>query len=68
MKENKSECVLCKDVEMKSRKKHPRWIADLQVSTAILARNQVCRGYTVLIYHKAHVTELFQLRKEDQIA
>ncbi len=53
---------------MKSKEKHPRWIADLRVSTAFLSSNQICRGYTILIYNKAHVTELFHLRKEDRIA
>jgi diadenosine tetraphosphate (Ap4A) HIT family hydrolase len=68
MKEHKSECVFCKDIDTSLKGKRPRWIADLQVSTAILCTNQICRGYTILIYNKAHITELFQLEREDQIA
>lgn len=68
MKEDKSKCILCKEIDINCRKKLPRWIADLQVSTAFLASNQICRGYTVLIYNKAHVTELFELEKEDRTA
>lgn len=68
MEENKSKCVLCEEVDPKFRRKHPRWIADLEVSTAFLAGNQVCKGKVVLIYNKDHKTELFQLEKEDRIA
>ncbi|MCJ7578066.1 MAG: HIT family protein [candidate division Zixibacteria bacterium] len=68
MKEHKSECVFCKDIDTSFKRKRPQWIADLQVSTAILCTNQICRGYTILIYNKAHITELFQLEREDRIA
>jgi len=68
MKEDISECPFCRDVDMKSKRENPKWIADLQVSTAILSTNQICRGYAILLYNKAHATELFQLEKEDQIA
>ena len=68
MKEQESECVFCSEVNEESRKKHPRWIADLKVSTAFLASNQICRGYTVLVYNQAHATELFQLESEELIA
>lgn len=68
MKEQESECVFCSEVNAESRKKHPRWIADLKVSTAFLASNQICRGYTVLVYNQTHVTELFQLEREELIA
>jgi diadenosine tetraphosphate (Ap4A) HIT family hydrolase len=68
MRKDEPKCLLCEDVDVKSRKKHPRWIADLHVSTAFLASNQICRGYTVLIYNKAHATELFELEKEDRVA
>ena len=68
MTEDKSDCVFCKDVDMKSKRKNPAWIADLHVSTAFLSGNQICRGYTILVYNKAHITELFQLGEEDRIA
>jgi len=68
MKETKSECEFCKEYDLESKRKFLFWIADLQVSTAILNRNQICRGYTILYYNKNHVTELFQLTKEDRAA
>nr|NIN00308.1 HIT domain-containing protein [candidate division Zixibacteria bacterium]NIT04130.1 HIT domain-containing protein [Candidatus Saccharibacteria bacterium] len=40
----------------------------LQVSTALVSDNQVCRGYTILVYNKAHITELFHLEREELIA
>jgi diadenosine tetraphosphate (Ap4A) HIT family hydrolase len=49
-------------------KDEPLWICDLEVSSAVLARNQICRGYCILIYNKGHYTELFQLSKEEQTA
>ena len=61
-------CVFCEDLDVKFKGKNSLWIADLQVSTAFVSRNQICRGYTILVYSKAHVTELFQLEKEDLIA
>jgi len=39
MKEDKSKCVFCKNVDMESKRKNPRWIADLQVSTAFQGDN-----------------------------
>jgi diadenosine tetraphosphate (Ap4A) HIT family hydrolase len=68
MKKDKSKCVFCQEVDVQQRKLHPRWIADLQVSTAFLCKNQVCRGYTILTYNQGHYTELFQLEKADLIA
>ena len=68
MYEDTSQCPFCTDYGDKSRREHPRWIADLRVSTAILASNQLCRGYTVLVYNKVHATELFQLKRQDLIA
>jgi diadenosine tetraphosphate (Ap4A) HIT family hydrolase len=62
------ECILCRDVAPGERRKSPYWIADLRVSTAFLARNQVCRGYVVLVYNKSHVTELHHLERDDLIA
>jgi diadenosine tetraphosphate (Ap4A) HIT family hydrolase len=49
-------------------KTHELWISDLRVSSAILSRNQICRGYTILIYNKGHYTELFELSLEDRAA
>jgi diadenosine tetraphosphate (Ap4A) HIT family hydrolase len=49
-------------------KKHNLWISDLRVSSALLSRNQICRGYTVLIYNKGHYAELFELSQEDRAA
>jgi len=68
MTEDKSDCVFCKDIDMKSKRKNPAWIADLHVSTAFLSGNQICGGYTILVCNKAHITELFQLGEEDRIA
>jgi diadenosine tetraphosphate (Ap4A) HIT family hydrolase len=68
MNTDKQECYFCKLLDVSRRESIPRWIADLQVSTAILEGNQICRGYTILVYNKAHATELFQLEKEDRIA
>lgn len=62
------ECLLCKFFDVSWRKSLPLWIADLTVSSAVLAQNQICKGYTILIYNKAHVTELFQLDKQDRRA
>ena len=61
-----SECEMCRG-GLKFRE-DPLWICDLQVSSAVLARNQICRGYCILIYNKGHFTELFQLPREDRIA
>ena len=63
-----AECLLCEEVREEFRKENPHWIADLRVSTAFVARNQVCRGYVVLIYNKAHATELYHLKRDDRIA
>jgi diadenosine tetraphosphate (Ap4A) HIT family hydrolase len=68
MKENKSKCVFCEEVDVQKRKQLPRWIADLKVSTAFLCSNQICRGYTILTYNQGHYTELFQLEKDELIA
>ena len=68
MNEEIVECPFCQDLDPESRRKHPLWIADLKVSTAFLSHNQICRGYTVLVYNKCHATELFQLDAEDQQA
>lgn len=61
MNQTQSECPFCKYIDLEYRKEHPRFITRLQVSTAILETNQICRGYTILAYNKAHATELFQL-------
>jgi diadenosine tetraphosphate (Ap4A) HIT family hydrolase len=61
-------CLLCEEVREEFRKDSPYWIIDLRVSTAFVARNQVCRGYVVLVYNKAHSTELYHLDREDLIA
>ncbi len=68
MRDNKLACVFCEKTDAESRRNDPRWVADLQVSTALVSDNQVCRGYTILVYNKAHITELFQLEREDLIA
>jgi diadenosine tetraphosphate (Ap4A) HIT family hydrolase len=68
MKNSEQECPFCDEVKANTKSKDPRWIADLKVSTAKLASNQICRGYTILIYSKAHATELFQLGREDLTA
>lgn len=65
---NELACVFCEKTDVESRRNDPRWIADLQVSTALVSDNQVCRGYAILVYNKAHITELFQLEREDLIA
>jgi diadenosine tetraphosphate (Ap4A) HIT family hydrolase len=68
MKENETKCPFCQDVDIDLKRKNPQWIADLQVSTALLCTNQICPGYTILIYNKGHFTELIQLNREDRIA
>lgn len=68
MKVNRQRCWICEYFSDVHRKEQPLWIADLQVSTALLEMNQICRGYTILIYNKGHKTELFQLSKKEQIA
>ena len=34
----------------------------------MVCSNQICRGYAILIYKRAHVAELFQLEREVLIA
>jgi len=68
MKEDKLECICCRRVNKEPDKDDPTWIANLQVSTAIVCDNQICRGYSILVYNKEHVTELFQLTEEDRAA
>lgn len=68
MKPDKDECVLCKFLDVSWRTSLPLWIADLDVSTALLSENQICKGYTLLIYNKSHATELFQLKRQDRVA
>jgi diadenosine tetraphosphate (Ap4A) HIT family hydrolase len=68
MDEDRSGCVFCENVDTELRRDDPTWIADLQVSTAFVAHNQICRGYTILVFNKAHVTELFQLDRIDLMA
>lgn len=54
-------CVMCDLPVFQRGSKDYRWIADLAVSTAILAsREQFYRGYTLLVLNQ-HATELFQL-------
>ncbi len=65
---NRKKCWMCDYFSNTHLKKQPLWIADLRVSTALVATNQICRGYTILIYNKSHKTELFQLRKKERIA
>jgi len=62
----KPECDLCQIVEPNRRRKEPLWIADLKVSTAFLSENQICPGYTYLVYNKGHATELFQLATQER--
>ncbi len=62
------DCLLCEEVREDFRKDSPYWIVDLRVSTAFVARNQVCRGYVMLVYNKAHETELHRLDREDRMA
>ena len=62
------ECLLCEEVREEFRKESSYWITDLRVSTAFVARNQVCRGYVVLVYNREHATELYHLKREDRIA
>jgi diadenosine tetraphosphate (Ap4A) HIT family hydrolase len=59
-------CVFCREILSKELESHPRKVADLQVSTAILSSNQICRGYCVLVYNRGHATELFRLSKEER--
>ena len=40
---------------------------DLRFSTALLSPDQICRGYTILLYNQAHITELFPLGRKDRI-
>jgi diadenosine tetraphosphate (Ap4A) HIT family hydrolase len=61
-------CSFCDRFKKQAKETHPRWIADLQVSTAMVSSNQLCRGYVILGYNKGHATELFQLSPEDQRA
>ena len=68
MKNDRSKCWMCDNFLETYNEGHTRWIANLQVSTALLETNQICRGYTILVYNKAHATELFQLTKEDRAA
>lgn len=68
MAEKTTQCLLCEEVREDFRKDNPYWIADLRVSTAFVARNQVCRGYVVLVYNRAHATELYSLERKDRIA
>ena len=68
MKEYDADCPFCKYIDSGYRKNHSRFIARFKTSTAILCDNQICRGYTILVYNKSHATELFQLTKEDRAA
>lgn len=54
-------CDMCEDFTGPKRRLRSDWIADLAVSTAIVARNQTFRGYTILVYNRGHATELFEL-------
>jgi diadenosine tetraphosphate (Ap4A) HIT family hydrolase len=63
MTDESFECEMCRGgLDFKDE---PLWICDLKVSSAVLARNQICRGYCILIYSKGHYAELFQLSQED---
>ena len=68
MNESKHECPFCKYIDPNYRRDHARFITRLQVSTAILESNQICRGYSILVYNKEHVTELFQLTEKERAA
>ena len=68
MNRKTTECLLCEEIREEFRKDNPYWIADLRVSTAFVARNQICRGYVILVYNKSHATELYELGREDRIA
>lgn len=68
MKADSHTCLLCRFLDVSWRTSLSLWIADLNVSSAVLAHNQICRGYTILVYNKAHITELFQLDEQDQRA
>lgn len=68
MNPENSGCYFCKNLEPEGRRKDPFWIADLSVSTAFLSHNQICPGYTILVYNKAHAEELFQLEACDRQA
>lgn len=59
-------CVFCQRIMSGEFKNHPCKVADLQVSTAILSSNQICRGYCELVYNRGHVTELFRLSTEER--
>ncbi|MBN1917345.1 MAG: HIT family protein [Verrucomicrobia bacterium] len=65
---NEASCGFCRQSRDEARRAHPRWIAGLQVSTAMVSSNQICRGYVILSYNKGHATELFQLTPEEQRA
>ncbi len=62
------ECPLCRFGDHSWRHALPQWIADLSVSCAVLSENQICRGYTIVVYTKGHVTELFHLKRKERIA
>jgi diadenosine tetraphosphate (Ap4A) HIT family hydrolase len=61
-------CEMCDDFGAPGRRLQPGWIADLDVSTAVVARNQAFRGYTILVYNRGHATELYELSKEERSA
>ena len=66
MADESFECEMCRGgLDFRDE---PLWICDLKVTSAVLARNQICRGYCILIYNKGHYTELFQLSQEELIA
>jgi diadenosine tetraphosphate (Ap4A) HIT family hydrolase len=59
---------MCEDFCGPERRLRPDWIADLEVSTAIVARNQAFRGYAILVYNRGHATELFDLTSQERAA
>jgi diadenosine tetraphosphate (Ap4A) HIT family hydrolase len=61
-------CSLCSEFGDVSRRNLSTWVADLQVSTAIVGKNQLCRGTAILVYNKAHAVELVELDPHDQVA
>jgi diadenosine tetraphosphate (Ap4A) HIT family hydrolase len=59
---------MCRDFGDPARRLQPGWIADLGVSTAVVARNQTFRGYCILVYNRGHAAELYGLAEAERAA
>ena len=64
--EREPECKMCLWLEKVENEEEPLLISHLQVSTAILSRDQFFLGYTLIIYNE-HITDLDQLSEEKRI-